>query len=365
MASNDPALFWIGLSSIDGVGRVTFRKLLNHFGSPERVLAADPHELAGVDGLSEKVIAGIASGAWRSYAERELAKALTAGVEIATIDSPSYPTVLKTTPDPPLFLYIRGSLQHEDGIAVVGTRRPTHYGLRMTRRISSELAAAGFTIVSGMARGIDTEAHRGALEAGGRTIAVLGCGIDIVYPPENKKLLEQVAGSGAVISENPFGTRPEAGYFPGRNRIISGLSLGTVIVEATEDSGSLITANYALEQKRRLFAVPGNIGVPNSRGTNSLIKQGAVLVEGSEDILRNIGKARSGAVHEAPSAPLPPLAPDEEAVFRCISSEPKHIDVVMSEAGLAAGKLSGVLVGLELKGVVKQLPGKYFVREER
>ena len=361
--SNDPALFWIGLCSIPGVGRVTFRKLAHHFGSPERALAASQDEL-GNAGLSERMIAAIVSFSWREHAEKELEKARDAGVRIVTADDTAYPPALRNTPDPPLFLYIKGSLRYEDGVAIVGTRKPTHYGLTVTHRIAYELAAAGLTIVSGLARGIDTQAHRGALAAKGRTIAVLGCGIDIVYPPENSDLLERISGNGAVVTENPFGTKPEAGYFPARNRIISGLSHGTVIVEATEDSGSLITANYTLEQGRKLFAVPGNISSTNSRGTNSLIKRGAVLVEGSEDILRNFGINRPGTGQKRGTRPLPALTSDEECVLNCITSEPRHIDVIMNDSRLAAGRLSGVLITLELKRLAKQLPGKYYVREE-
>jgi DNA processing protein len=314
--------------------------------------------------LSEKVIADIASASWREHAERELEKAREAGVRIIIADDAAYPPALRNTPDPPLFLYIKGSLLHGDGAAIVGTRKPTHYGLTVTHRMAYELAAAGLTIVSGLARGIDTQAHRGALAAKGRTIAVLGCGIDIVYPPENRDLLERISGSGAVVTENPFGTKPEAGYFPARNRIISGLSRGTVIIEATEDSGSLITANYTIEQGRKLFAVPGNIGSPNSRGTNSLIKRGAVLVESAEDILRSFGIKRPRSDREHGKQPLPALTRDEECVLGCITSEPRHIDVIMNGSRLAAGRLSGVLITLELKGLAKQLPGKYYVREE-
>ncbi len=345
------------------MGRVTFRKLAHHFGSPERALAATKDEL-GDAGLSEKVVADIASSTWREHAERELEKAREAGVRIILADDAAYPPALRDTPDPPLFLYIKGNLSHEDGVAIVGTRKPTHYGLTVTHRIAYELAAAGLTVVSGLARGIDTQAHRGALAAKGRTIAVLGCGIDIVYPPENRDLLERISGNGAVVTENPFGTKPEAGYFPARNRIISGLSRGTVIIEATEDSGSLITANYTLEQDRKLFSVPGNIGSPNSRGTNSLIKQGAVLVESSDDILRSFGIKRSRTGGKRGMRPRPALTPDEECVLGCITSEPRHIDVIMNGSRLAAGRLSGVLITLELKGLAKQLPGKYYVREE-
>ena len=364
--STDPVLFWIGLSSIPGVGRITFRKLVNHFGSPEHVLSASPKELKDVGGLSDKVITEIASFPWQEHAEREIENAKNAGVAVITADDPAYPAALRNTPDPPLFLYVKGLLLLEDAnaVAIVGTRKPTHYGMTVTNRIASELASAGLTIVSGLARGIDTQAHKGALAAKGRTVAVLGCGLDVAYPPENKGLLEKIARSGAVVTENPFGTQPEAGYFPARNRIISGLSRGTVIIEAATDSGSLITANYALEQGRKLYAVPGNIGSLTSRGTNSLIKQGATLVESAEDILKDLGTAGPGKQPERERRPLPILTPQEESVFQCVTNEPKHIDRIMNECRTPAGKLSAVLIGLELKGLVKQLPGKYYVQNE-
>ena len=360
--SNDPALYWIGLSSIPGVGRVTFRKLAQHFGSPERALSASSSDLRTISGLSDKVIGEITSFSWREYAEQELAKARDAGVAVILIDDAAYFAALRNIPDPPLFLYVKGDLQQGDGIAIVGTRKPTHYGLTVTHRISFELASAGLTIVSGLARGIDTQAHRGALAAKGRTIAVLGCGIDVAYPPENKGLMEEISRNGAVISENPFGTQPESGYFPGRNRIISGLSRGTVIVEATEDSGSLITAKYAKDQGRKLFAVPGNIAA-NSRGSNSLIKQGATLVESAQDILQELKIPAAGVRSSGAAQDLPSLTRDEEPVFRQITHEPKHIDILMKESNSTAARISGVLVTLELKGLVKQLPGKYYIKE--
>jgi DNA processing protein len=364
--NTDPVLCWIGLSSIPGVGRVTFRKLVKRFGSPERALAASAEELTSVDGLSRKVADAIGSFAWREFAEREAAKAGESGVAIIIREDPAYPDSLRDTPDPPLFLYVKGSLKPEDksAVAIVGTRKPTHYGKTVTHRLAGELAASGFTVVSGLARGIDTQAHRGALAVKGRTIAVLGCGIDVAYPPENRTLMEEIAGTGAVVTENPFGTKPEAGYFPARNRIISGLSRGTVIIEASEDSGSLITAQYALDQGRALFAVPGNIGSPVSRGTHSLIKEGATLIEGTSDILAGLGVKPSVACRTTGTRPLPLLTPDETAVLKCMTNEPKHIDSLMNESRIAAGALSGVLVNLELKGLAKQLPGKYFVRED-
>jgi len=215
-----------------------------------------------------------------------------------------------------------------------------------------------------MARGIDTQAHKGALAAKGRTIAVLGCGIDTAYPPENKGLMEEIIRSGAVVTENPFGTKPESGYFPARNRIISGLSAGTVIIEAAEDSGSLITADYALKQGRKLFAVPGNINSHVSRGTNSLIKQGALLVETAGDVLKELHIYKGSKTPAAIDLQLPPLTSEETSVFKTVTNEPKHIDAIMAESSSTPGKLSGLLITLELKGLVKQLPGKYFVRQD-
>jgi len=363
--STDPVLFWIGLSSIPGVGRITFRKLVAGFGSPEQALVAPRDRLEQVAGLSGKAIDAITAFPWREHAEKELARAEAAGVAIVTLENPAYPDALRITPDPPLFLYVKGALLRDESnaVAIVGTRKPTHYGLTVAYRIAGDLSAGGYTIVSGMARGIDTQAHRGALASQGRTIAVLGCGIDVAYPPENRDLMELIGNAGAVVTENAFGTQPEAGYFPARNRIISGLSQGTVIIEAAEDSGSLITAKYTLEQGRKLFAVPGNIGSPASRGANSLIKQGATLVENAEDIVAGLGAARSTTQRTRAPRPIPPLSGEEESVYRCITTEPKHVDAIMNECSASAGKLSGVLITLELKGLAKQLPGKYYVRD--
>jgi DNA processing protein len=364
--NSDPALAWIGLSSIPGVGRITFRKLVDLFGSPERALSASHEDLRKIGMLSDKVAAAIGSFPWQDHAKQELAKAAEANVTIVIADSLAYPESLRNISDRPPYLYVKGALRVEDknSIAIVGTRKPTYYGMTVTSGIASGLSSAGFTIVSGMARGIDTQAHRGALAAQGRTIAVLACGIDVAYPPENKGLMEEISRSGAVVTENPFGTQPESGYFPSRNRIISGLSRGTVIIEAAEDSGSLITAKYALEQGRKLYAVPGNIGSLTSKGTNSLIKRGATLVEGVDDILRDLGMQKRGKEQALPARPLPALTQEENIVFRCLTHEPKHIDIIMNESCSLAGKLSGVLINLELKGLAKQLPGKYFMREE-
>ncbi len=357
---------WLGLNSIPGVGRVTFRKLVGKFGSPLQVLAASEDELIGRGGVPEKIAQEIASSPWREPAMRELEAANRSNVAVVTESDPEYPQALKSTADSPVLLYIRGRVLPGDAaaVALVGTRTPTHYGLTVTRRMAYELAAAGMTVVSGLARGIDTQAHKGALDAGGRTVAVLGSGIDVPYPPENRELMERIASSGAVISENPLGTRPEGGYFPARNRIISGLCRGTVIIEAAEDSGSLITADYSLKQGRMLFAVPGNVSSPVSRGTNSLIKRGAVLVETATDILRSLGTDNAQGTARDRARALPDLTAEEARVLASVTTEPKHVDVLLSESGGLPGRLNGLLTGLELKGLVKQLPGKYFVLAE-
>lgn len=360
----ESAFYWIGLSCIPGIGRTTFRRLVGRFGSPRNVLGASREDLKEAGVLSDKLVEAISSHSWKEFAEAEMEKIQRSGVSFVTLADKGYPVNLKNTPDPPLFLYVKGSIlpQDEKSVAIVGTRGPTHYGVSMTRRIAADLACLDITIVSGLARGIDTQAHLGALEAGGRTLAVLGSGIDVVYPPENKNLYEAICLNGAVVTENPFGTRPEAGYFPARNRIISGMSLGTVIIEAAQDSGSLITADYTLKQGRKLFALPGNILSRLSKGTNSLIKNGAVLIEGADDVLSalslGLGKAASPKTGAEPG-----LSPEEEAVLSTLSDAPKHIDVMLAECRLSAAKIAGILVNLELKGLAKQLPGKYFIKE--
>jgi DNA processing protein len=362
--STDRILFWIALNSIAGVGRSTFRKLIRQLGSPEQALQASAEELRAI-GLSEKTIDEIGSNRWQEHAREELARAAAAGVDIIPDDDPRYPALLRETPDHPLYLYVKGQLeQREAAVAIVGTRSPSPYGMTVTHRIAGELAAAGLTVVSGLARGIDTQAHKGALTARGRTIAVLACGIDMVYPPENKALAAQIVKSGALVTENPFGTKPESGYFPARNRIISGLARGTVIIEAAEDSGSLITAKYTNDQNRKLYAVPGNVGSPFSRGPNNLIKQGALLVENADDVLKDLGIRRQEPGQARGPVALPAFSTEEAKIFGCLGNEPKHIDAIMNESRIEAGRLSAALMSLELMGVARQLPGKYFVREE-
>jgi DNA processing protein len=312
--------------------------------------------------------------------DREIESAGKAGTAVITPADASYPRALLNIHNYPAVLYVRGTLlENEPCIAVVGSRRASPYGKQTTFNLSRDLAMNGLTVVSGMARGIDTAAHRGTLTGKGRTIAVLGSGLDVIYPPENKELFEEIASRGAVVTEFPFGTEPLAPHFPSRNRIISGMSLGIVVVEAGEKSGSLITAGCALEQGREVFAVPGSIDSPVSKGTHYLLRQGAKLVENAGDVieeilpqmdapmqarLRNAGASPilSRTAQGQASAPrLRKLGSTEEAVLRLISDKPSGIDEIISGSGLGSPDALTVLLNLEISGFIDQLPGKRFV----
>jgi DNA processing protein len=357
----DDRLYWLALNMVPGVGSLAYRNLVAGFHDPERVFAAPPKALAAVEGIGEKTIGAIKTFPAKETAVEELKKVEDLGVSILTFRDQGYPKNLLQIYDPPPLLYVRGKLEQGDApmVAMVGSRKGSAYGRAVTKRISKELAASGVTVVSGMARGIDTCAHLGALEAGGRTIAVLGCGIDIMYPPENERLFLDIIGHGAVISEFPLSTPPEGKNFPKRNRIISGLSLGVVIVEATADSGSLITASHALEQGREVFAVPGNIGMATSQGTNALIKQGAKLVEGAQDILVEIIPQYEGKTSPEET---PVLNDEEDGILQLLSHTPLHIDEISRMSHMEIRRVSTILLELELKGVISQLGGKMFVR---
>lgn len=351
--------YWFGLKSVPQVGNVTFRRLLSHFGSPERVLSATAGELAAVRGVTAAASAQVLAHDWRPFAEREKRLLEASAARVVTILDEEYPKVLMEIPDPPPFLYVVGSLKSsETAIGVVGSRRASSYGLMTTEKLARELAAAGVTVISGMARGVDSAAHRGALKAGGRSVGILGCGIDVRYPPENGKLFDEMAEQGALVSELPLGTQPLAENFPRRNRIIAGLSCGILVVEAAEKSGSLITADCALEYGREVFAIPGNINSYGSRGTNRLIKQGAKLVEQVEDILEEFP-----AVTGKPGECRPPsfsFDPTEADLYALIAPAPLHIDEIIVKSALTVGEVSAILLRLELKGAVTQLPGKFF-----
>jgi DNA processing protein len=373
--------YWIALRWVEGVGHVGFKALLSAFGSPREVFDAPFSMVKAVPGIGAKSARQIKDFADWEKVEKEMECAQQAGVRIVTLQNPLYPPRLACIYDNPAYLYVKGNLKDDDiNIAFVGSRTASAHGLYTTERLCRELALRGATIVSGMARGIDSAAHRGALAGRGRTIAVLGCGLDIVYPPENEKLFNDITANGAVISEFPFGAPPNAPNFPARNRIISGLSLGVVVVEAGEKSGSLITARIALEQGREVFAVPGSIDVSGSRGTNKLIKQGAKLIENIDDILEEIlpqaGRTPASVKTQAPRAgadvsptkretiPETTWTENEKMLWQALSQKPVHIDQIITSTGRTAAEVLGSLLSLELKGVIEQKPGKIYVRKE-
>ena len=355
---------WIGLKAVSGVGSVMFRRLLERFDTPDAALDALCAGFSDLRGITAAVIESARSGEWKRFAEAECRKIEECGARLITFTDAAYPKSLFEIPDPPPFLYLRGSIPgHACAVAIVGSRRATSYGILVTNRLAGELAGRGVTVVSGMARGIDTAAHKGALAAGGPTIGVLGCGIDLVYPPENKKLFSEMAEKGCLVSEFPLGTLPLAENFPRRNRIISGFSRGVLVVEAAEKSGSLITAHYALEQGRDVFAVPGSIAVQSCRGSNRLIKQGAKLVDCVEDILEELPGFTPGLTSlQTATVTRPPfsLTPKEAALYELLARSPLHIDGIISQSELTAGEVSSMLLHLELKGAVTQLPGAHY-----
>jgi DNA processing protein len=381
--------YWIALRAVEEVGCVGFRTLLQAFSSPRNVFSATAQTLQVIPGIGPKTADHIRSFSDWGMAEREIERARELEVAIVACEDPIYPRNLLNIYDYPPLLYVQGSLCPEEiCVAVVGSRLASVYGRYTTEKISRELALQGITVVSGLARGIDAAAHRGALAGKGRTIAVLGCGLDIVYPPENEGLAGAIVAHGALITEFPFGTPPNAPNFPSRNRIISGISLGVVVVEAGEKSGSLITARIAAEQGRSVFAVPGEIGAAGSRGTHRLIKQGARLVENIEDILEEIlpqagvppsaSNESSVSVSSRLDAPAPDpekttaparvemagLGNSEQQLLSLIPSRPVDIDTLITSSGLTAQEVLNALLILELRGLIRQMPGKQFIRKE-
>jgi DNA processing protein len=370
---------WLKLIRADSVGPTTFAKFINHFSSVDGVLGASVSELAKIDGVGFKTAEQIAAtrNKFDTTAELELAEKL--GVWIIHLDDKRYPPVLKQIYDPPPVLYIKGSLTRQDNlcISIVGSRRCSLYGQEQSSRLAHFLSSAGFTICSGMARGIDTAAHQGALSAGGRTFAVQGCGLANIFPPENKKLFELIAESGACISELPLRYEPLSENFPPRNRIIAGLSLGTIVVEAGLRSGALITARATLENNREVMAVPGKIDSPVSKGSHLLIKQGAKLIESVEDVMEALGyigqqlqshvttaAAKASEKVETPLLDVGQLnlSDSERTIYDYLSKEPSHIDQIITETDLAPGSINAGLISLRLKGLIKQLPGNLFLK---
>ena len=359
---------WLALSRVKGLGCVTFKKLINHFADATKALSASTAELADVDGLDKTLIDALTSFCEWQEVEREICRARDAGVRIVSFASSDYPPRLRTIADPPPCLYSSGEIcaVDDNAVAIVGTRSASDYGRKLAREIAGGLASLGFTVISGMARGIDAMAHDAALTSGGRTIAVLGSGVDIAYPPEHDKLYQRIQAHGAVISELPMGSRPLAFNFPARNRLISGLSMGVVVVEATEKSGSLITAASALDQGREIFAVPGQAGASRSRGPHQLIRQGAKLVESVEDIIEEIAPqlSRRGQSQSQTPRRLPPDAgADVRAIFDLLQDRALHIDDLVQNSGMAASRVSQILLELELQGFLRQLPGSRYSAE--
>lgn len=336
--------------------------LIDCFGSPGEAWRASERQLTSLGGFTAAHARELVRRRGAVEPAKELEKFFGLGIDFINFEDPRYPELLKNIFDPPLGIFVRGKLIDIDqkAVAIVGSRKPTPYGLAVAERLGAGLAGAGVVVVSGMARGVDTAAHRGALGAGGRTVAVLGCGVDVVYPRENKKLMEEICGRGAVISEFPPGSPPEAWHFPVRNRIISGLTRGVVVVEAAEQSGALITADMALEQGRDVMAVPGNISSPMSCGPNRLIKQGAKLVEGPDDILDELGFNRLFNEGENRGVAPPRLTSEEKAVMSVMNHHPASLDQVVGRSGLSAQQVLAALMFLELKGLVRQLPGKNY-----
>jgi DNA processing protein len=353
---------------IPGLGNSVIKNLVEKFGGPRAVFEAGLAELMDVEGIRKETARRIVNRELASDPEEELRRVEKCNARIITYLDPSYPALLKEIPYPPIVVYIKGKnlpINHTF-IAVVGSRIPTHYGVKAAENIGMGLAMRRVGVVSGLAKGIDSAAHRGCMRGKGFTIAVMGTGIDVVYPATNKRLFEQVVESGAVISEFPLGTPPEAKNFPIRNRIISGLSRGVAVVEATRKSGSLITASFALDQGREVFAVPGSIDSFKSTGTHFLIKQGAKLIENADDILSEFGFvsecAQESDLFKGAFGAPPAMDESEEKVYEIISDYPMHIDEIVRLGGMDAGEVLSILMRMELNGVVKQLPGKMFVR---
>ncbi len=356
---------YIVLNMIEGLGPVSVRRLVDTLGSPKAILEADRDALMEARGVGEKLALKIIAQRDQIDPEEEIKKAADASARIITPLDDEYPDALKSIHDPPLALYVRGRLLPEDGkaIGIVGSRATSHYGLSAADRLAYQLGQVGFTVVSGLARGTDTAAHSGALKSGGRTIAVLGGAIDCLYPPENEELANKIAKSGAVVSEYPMGRQADRMTFPYRNRIISGLSMGVLLIESDVKGGSMHTADAAMEQGRTVFALPGRIDTPGARGPHRLIKNGAKLVETLDDILEEYEFLIPPSERETPDAetaarPDVPMTDTETKIVEALWSQPLDVDSLAREAGLKSHELSGILLGLEMKRVIRMRPGR-------
>ena len=353
---------WLCLALAPGLGPGLAHRLLACYGTPAAILAADKKALLQVPGIGHKSVAGLDYQLLAQEANRQLQQAQQHGVTVVTLDDERYPRLLRQIYRPPLLLFVQGDVAQLDrpAVAMVGSRAATSYGRKMASSLAQELAAAGLTVVSGVALGIDGAAHSGAVQTG-KTIGVLGCGLDVVYPRQHKNLYGQIAEQGALVSEYPFATRPEPFRFPARNRIISGLSLGTVVVEAARRSGSLITAQLALEQGRDVFAVPGRIDSARSDGVHKLLQEGATLVSAVEDIVVALAGHREEK-NDSPGLVEPRLGNDEKKIYELLDVYGLSIDEVIQLAGMRAEKVAEVLLLLELRGLISAQPGNIFQR---
>lgn len=359
----------VGLNMVYDIGSVRLEKMLEFFGKPQDILKAPLGKLTAISGIGETIAAKIIALKPRDI-EKEIVAAAKSGTRILTRDDQDYPANLKNIYDPPIVLYVKGRIIPRDscGIAVVGSRRATYYGLQAAGSFAGDLAERGFTVVSGLARGIDSAAHRGALKAGGRTIAVIGSGFMNIYPEENERLAQDIAKNGAVISEFSLNTLPLRQNFPRRNRVISGLSLGVLVVEAARNSGALITADFALEQGREVFALPGKIDSGTSFGTNALIKQGAKLVSGVEDIIEELDYGFDRFKSAKEKVAMRNRLSDntqEEKLYGLISDTPAQMDELVEASGMSIPELSGIIFSLQAKKLIRQLPGKQYVLRDR
>ncbi len=353
----------LGLYSVPGIGPARMRKLISSYGSPQNVLNASARSLMSLEGIDIKTAEKIKTAVNDKFVQSQLEQLKNNNVQILTFWDSSYPDRLKRIYDPPVFLFIKGDLKllETKGIGVVGSRVPTSYGKVITEQLSLEIAQNNLTIISGFARGIDSIAHNAALKCGGKTIAVLGNGLDITYPAENKRFLKAFESQGLFVSEYPFGTNPDAGNFPKRNRIISGLSLGVLVTEAGGKSGALLTAMYAIDQNREVFAVPGPITSGKSTGTNNLIKQGAKLIQGINDITSELSGQLSLKLDQ-PVKPEPKLNGREKTVYDLLKNDAMHIHQFALRAGISTSEALTTLLTLELSGIVRQMAGKMFTR---
>lgn len=361
VADDSERQYWIAFHRIRGIGSTRLGVLIDRFGSAEAAWHAADRELRA-SALPADIVESILAERRAIDPARELDALARAGIRALVLADSDYPRLLRQISSPPPVLYVRGTLTEGDELAValVGTRRATTYGADMARRFARDLAEAGVTVVSGLAAGIDTVAHRTAVDAGGRTLAVFGCGLDTIYPPRNRRLAEEIAASGALISEYPLGTTPLAQNFPVRNRIISGLSRAIVVVEAPERSGALITASFAADQGRDVYAVPGSALSAASAGCHNLIREGATLVTSAEQVLAQLDIARA-KTHVQTRVELPETDA-ERILYALVGAEPRHMDDLCYESGLPIHETSGAMLAMELKGLVRQAGAQYYVR---